>query len=149
MRIEAVTEKNLSEAAAVHAAAWRESHRGICSDAFIAEHTTLRQMNYICNAMDQGRRFFLLTDDEPVAVVSVEGSVIADLYVHPEHQCRGYGTRLLEFAMRQCERQPTLWVLNTNPGAQRLYERLGFVKSGRLKELKNDLFEIEMIYQKG
>ena len=149
MHVEAVSEDNLVEAATVHAIAWRESHRTICSEAFIAEHTTERQMNYIRNAMDQGRRFFMMTDDVPVAVVSIEGSVIADLYVHPAYQRRGYGTKLLEFAMTKCEENPTLWVLNTNETALRLYERLGFVPSGQIKELKNNLFEIELIYRKG
>ena len=149
MHIEKVSENTLFDAAAVHAAAWRESHREICSEAFIAEHTTQRQMNYILNAMSLGRKFFMLTDIVPVAVVSVEGNVIADLYVHPERQRRGYGTTLLNFALSQCNGLPTLWVLNSNTNAQRLYERVGFVKSGQIKGLKNNLYEVEMIYQKG
>ena len=105
-------------------------------------------MNYIRNEMQQGRRFFMLTDDVPVAVVSVGGSVIADLYVHPKYQQRGYGTILLQYALSKCEGTPALWVLNTNQAARRLYEWLGFVKSGKIKQLKNDLYEIEMICRK-
>jgi len=149
MRIEDVTESNLADAAYIHAEAWRESHRGICSEAFIAAHTTERQMQYIRGAIDQGRRFFMLTNDVPVAVVSVEGNVIADLYVHPAHQGRGYGTKMIGHAMSLCDGVPALWVLSTNQAALWLYDWLGFVKSGRSKELKNDLFEIEMIYRKG
>ena len=91
----------------------------------------------------------MLTDDVPVAIVSVDGNIIADLYVHPDHQRRGYGTKMLEYAMSKCASYPMLWVLNTNQGALRLYERLGFHKSGKIKELKNGLFEIEMVYKKG
>ena len=147
--VDIVSQENLKEAAGVHAAAWRESHRSVCSVEFIREHTTQRQMEYIRCAINQGKRFFVLTDDVPVAVVSVDGSIIADLYVHPDYQRRGYGTCLLEYAMTQCNGNPSWWVMNINRDARRLYERCGFVPSGQTKKLKDGLFEIEMKYKKG
>lgn len=144
MIIVPVTEENLLDAAAVHAAAWRESHRAICSPEFVAAHTTERQAGYIRQEMARGKRFFLLAEDGPKAVVSVEGNVIADLYVHPAYQRQGYGSRLLEYAAAQCAGQPTLWVLNTNEGARRLYERARFVPTGRTKRLSDTLYEVEM-----
>lgn len=106
-------------------------------------------MGYIQGLLDAGKRFFLLRDNAAIAVVAVQESVISDLYVHPEQQRNGYGTLLLSHAIKQCEGIPTLWVLNINRDAKRLYERMGFAESGRIKQLKNNLFEIEMIYQKG
>lgn len=107
-------------------------------------------MDYIRSAIAQGRRFFLMTDDDdvPVAVVSVDGNVISDLYVHPDHQRRGYGMRLLIFSITQCEDPPMLWVLNTNEGAQSLYMREGFTATGETKTLSDTLFEIQLIYGK-
>ena len=149
MNIVLVTEENLRQAAAVHAVSWRESHRDICSAEFVAAHTTERQMDYISREMARGKRFFLLEDEVAVAVVSLQGSVIGDLYVDPSMQGKGYGTALLRFAMAQCQEAPVLWVLSTNERAARLYQRIGFSATGRQKVLSAALREIEMRYVKG
>ena len=85
----------------------------------------------------------MLVDDEPVAVVSVTGSLIEDLYVLPGRQNKGYGTLLLEYALRQCAGTPTLWILENNKGAERLYRRMGFRKTGRVHTVTDGLDEIE------
>lgn len=94
--------------------------------------------------MDAGKNVYMLVDEHPVGIVSVHGSMIENLYVLPEAQRKGYGSLLLCYAIRQCEESATLWVLNTNIGAVRLYERHGFRVTGRRKALKNDMYEIEM-----
>ena len=149
MKIVLVTEANLRAAAEVHGASWRKSHAGICSDVFIAAHTTERQMGYIRDAMQQGKCFYLLIDDLPVAVVAVADSIISDLYVLPTQQRKGYGTCLLRYAVSQCRNTPALWVLNTNEGARRFYQKEGFDPTGVTKGLSGSLYEIEMVYKEG
>ena len=70
-----VDQTNLSEAAAVHAAAWRDSHRAFCTPEFIEQHTTERQAAYLQRKLDAKSRIFLLVEDEPKGVVSVTGTV--------------------------------------------------------------------------
>ncbi len=48
--------------------------------------------------------------------------------------------------MEWCEGVPTLWILDNNDGARRLYERNGFVLTGESKRLSDTLSEMEMIY---
>ncbi len=139
-----VDQTNLSEAAAVHAAAWRDSHRAFCTPAFIEQHTTERQAAYLQRKLDAKSRIFLLVEDEPKGVVSVTGSLIEDLYVLPEQQGRGYGTKLLRFAAAIADGTPTLWILENNAGARRLYERLGFFETGSRKITPGGLDEIEL-----
>ena len=86
---------------------------------------------------------FLLETDRPVGVVSVTGSCIEDLYILPGEQGRGLGTRLLRFAIQQCPDAPTLWILENNDGARRLYERMGFRETGRRNRITDGLEEIE------
>ncbi len=140
--IEAVTESNIRAAATVHSIAWQASH-DFCTPAFVAAHTPERQEAYLRDKLRKGSRIFLLTEDVPLALVSVTGSLIADLYVLPERQNRGFGTRLLHFAMAQCESAPTLWILEINRGAERLYRREGFVPTGRSQVFPNGLHEYE------
>ena len=138
-----VDETNLLEAAIVHAISWRESHRSFCSGAFVEQHTPERQREYLREKMAAGSRLYLLIEEEPVGIVSVTGSLIEDLYVLPDKQNRGYGTRLLRYAMETCTGTPTLWILENNVNAERLYRRMGFRPTGRVHSVPNGLDELE------
>ena len=105
-----------------------------------------RCLKGLCH-LDHGARIFMLTEDEPVGIVSVTGSLIEDLYILPEYQNRGYGTRLLHYAIRRCEGVPTLWILENNLDAGRLYRREGFRETGRRNMITDKLDEIEFSLQ--
>lgn len=138
-----VDEKNVGEAGCVHALAWQDSHRSFCTAEFVARHTPERQTEYLRKKRAAGAKVFLLETDRPVGVVSVTGSCIEDLYILPGEQGRGLGTRLLRFAIQQCPDAPTLWILENNDGARRLYERMGFRETGRRNRITDGLEEIE------
>ena len=143
--INLVCDANIRQAAEVHAISWRESHRDICSEEFIAVHTTERQIEYLKSQMKKGAAIYLLSDaGKPVGIVSIRDDVVGDLYVLPDQQGRGYGTQLLRFAIEKCVGTPTLWVLNQNQRAIRLYERNGFRLTGERKELSETLSELQM-----
>ena len=94
----------------------------------------------IADKIKNGSRFFLL---KSIAVVSVAGSLIEDLYVLPSEQNKGFGSTLLRYAVSQCTEKPTLWILENNTAAARLYRRFGFVQTGRRKAITDRLDEIE------
>ena len=138
-----VDKTNLLKAATVHSAAWKESHRAFCSPDFVDIHTPEHQQAYLQRKMDQGSRVYMLTGNEPIGIVSVTGSLIEDLYIHPDYQNMGYGTILLQYAIRECENKPVLWVLENNTGAERFYRRAGFRQTGRRNQITKDLDEVE------
>ena len=141
--IVAVDHNNAFQAATVHSVSWIASHRSFCSPDFVAVHTPERQEQYLLDKMRQGSRFFLLAEDRPVGVVSVNGGLIEDLYILPEMQNRGSGTELLQFAIGQCPGVPTLWILENNVNAARLYRRMGFKETGKVNAVTDKLAEIE------
>ena len=141
--IQPVTPAQLMQAAAIHAESWQDSHRAVCSEEFLAQHTPQRQKACLEAAIAGGARLYMLTDGKPVGIVTVRGSCIENLYVLPAEQNKGYGSRLLEFAIGQCSGAPTLWVLNTNRGARRLYERRGFRPTGQIVRRGEDVHEQE------
>ena len=141
--IVSVDESKLSQAAAIHSISWKESHRAFCSPDFIEEHTAERQRAYLSEKLKAGTRIYMLTDEEPVGIVSVTGSLIEDLYVLPEKQNMGYGTKLLRYAVSRCAGTPTLWILENNADAERLYRRMGFRETGRRNAVADGLDEIE------
>ena len=139
-----VTEELLPQAGYIHAESWRASHRDICSPAFVAAHTTQRQTAYLRGEMAAGKRLWLLMNREPSGMVSVAGDLVENLYVLPDCWGRGYGTLLLEHALRQCRGTPRLTVLSSNERALGWYLRRGFREAGR-RTLRGGLEEIDMI----
>lgn len=139
----AVNKRNIIQAATVHSVAWKESHLSFCSLEFIEQHTPEHQMKYLSNKMAAGSKIFMLVEEKPVGIVSVSNRLIEDLYVVPDKQNMGYGSKLLQFAMKECVGTPTLWILENNTGAERLYRRMGFRETGRIHRVTDGLAEIE------
>ena len=144
-----VDEANLIEAALIHSASWQASHRSFCPPDFVALHTPERQREYLREKMNAGSRVFMLVKDRPVGVVSVTGSLIEDLYILPEMQNKGCGSELLKFALSLCPDVPTLWILENNEGAARLYRRMGFRETGNVNAITDKLAEIEFALGRG
>ena len=143
--ISLVAEDDISQAAEVHAAAWRASHRPFCTEEFVTLHTPERQEGFLRRQMEEGASIYLLrVSGAPVGIVSIKANVIGDLYILPEEQRKGYGTKLLRFAIGQCNDTASLWVLSNNEGAQRLYKRNGFYMTGNTHPLSETLCELEM-----
>ena len=145
MEIIVLSGDNLPAAAEVHALSWRDSHRGICSPEFVEAHTTERQEAYLQGKLAEGSMIYLLLEDgKALGLVSRSGSLIADCYVLPEHQRKGYGSALLRQAIADCPETPRLWILETNTGAERLYRRFGFRSTGKREAHPGGVDEIEM-----
>lgn len=145
-----VDSSGVDEASRVHALSWQDSHRAFCTPDFTALHTPERQARYLAQKMAAGSRLYLLRlDGTTVGVVSVTGSLIEDLYILPEYQNRGLGTALLRYAIDRCDGVPTLWILENNAGAERLYRREGFTPTGRRSAIADGLNEIEFAKEEG
>lgn len=138
-----VDDSNIDDAALIHSVSWQESHRSFCPAEFVALHTPARQKGYLQNKIDSGTVVYMLIEDGPAGIVSVTDSLIEDLYIYPVLQNRGCGTVLLRFAMKHCAGVPTLWILENNMNAARLYRREGFVETGNRNHITDGLDEIE------
>lgn len=144
MQFVVVTEQNIAEAGRIHSESWKESHRSFCSAEFVEKHTPTAQADYLRRENAAGKQLYMLIDEYPVGIVSVDGDLIENLYVLPEEQRKGYGALLLHHAVRRCSGTPRLWILSINKGACRLYTRNGFKETGNRKQLNNGLYEMEL-----
>ena len=144
--IEPVNEQNIDIAAAIHSESWKESHRAFCAPDFVELHSQEHQKEYLLEKMKAGTLLYMLFDEasgKNVGIVSVTENLIEDLYILQAEKKKGYGTKLLQFAVGQCTDTPTLWILENNINAERLYRRMGFKETGRKNASTNGLDEIE------
>ena len=144
MRFVEVTELNIADAGRIHSESWKESHRSFCSAEFAEKHTPAAQVDFLRREMNTGKPIYMLIDNYPVGIVSVYDSLIENLYVLPSEQRKGYGSQLLDYAIRHCSGTPCLWILNNNEGAYRLYTKNGFKETGNRKQLDDTLYEMEL-----
>ena len=141
MKIVLVDQSNFQDALTVYTVSWRESHRNICSPEF------LQNRDYAGYLREKLGRLYLISAGGPVGVFCLDGENFGDLYIHPDHQGRGYGTAGVRFAITKSPRL-RLTVLSTNAPAIQLYEKCGFRFTGKDIPLRDGLWEREMILEK-
>jgi GNAT superfamily N-acetyltransferase len=75
-----------------------------------------------------------VAEDESGALAGIavlSGPWLDQLYVEPTMTCRGIGAQLLQVAKRARPQGLRLWTFASNSGAQRFYERHGFIEAER------------------
>lgn len=125
--IEKVFPRYLEKAGEVYSISWIESHKDICSPAFLGEHSTSMMERKIREEIKRGRDFYIYLSPEPSGIISIFGNEISTLYVLPQMERRGIGSSLLSFAEEKIKTQPYLWCRTDNKKALSFYEKRGYV----------------------
>jgi ribosomal protein S18 acetylase RimI-like enzyme len=96
------------------------------------------QQDYFRQHFDCSVRQVIHLDDDPIGFLDVayraDHVFLAAIEIAPEHQCRGFGTSLIRDVLGKATElhlPVRLQVLKVNKRARALYERLGFVETGR------------------
>ena len=76
----------------------------------------------------------------------LEDDWVEQLYVDPELTGQGIGAALLEVAKRERPAGLQLWTFQSNAGAQRFYERHGFVEVRRTDGADNEERAPDVLY---
>jgi ribosomal protein S18 acetylase RimI-like enzyme len=124
--------------AVIDAAAWSPHNSpGPAPTGDLAGYTESLARGEVLVAEWDGKVVGYLGLHPPFPVPSNRHVGILDVAVHPDCHGRGIGTALLRYAEERARewgmRKLSLRVLATNPGAQRLYERMGYQEEGRLR----------------
>jgi GNAT superfamily N-acetyltransferase len=81
-----------------------------------------------------------------VGILVLEGRWLDQLYVDPTMTGRGIGAGLVELAKRERPDGLRLWTFVSNAGAQRFYERHGFVETHRTDGRGNEEAAPDILY---
>jgi ribosomal protein S18 acetylase RimI-like enzyme len=140
--IRAATIGDADAIAALHAASWRSSYRGILSDETLGPGLDAERRRYWRTALAEATARDVVLLVEGLAFVAVWGAgdpgfgaYLDNLHVHPERRGGGIGRRLMgaasERLARQGERRLYLWVSDANVRTIDFYARLGGEIVGR------------------
>lgn len=141
-----VTENNVRDAAEIYTPSWRDAHKDCCDKDFIEKYTVEYVTAFLLNELKQKKDMYMFVDKIPVGIVSIKDNMIENLYIHPNSQHKGYGTKLLQFAWSKCDNEAVLWVRDNNIKACNLYEKYGFKRTGDFHVLSKEkkISEVEM-----
>jgi ribosomal protein S18 acetylase RimI-like enzyme len=135
-----------TEIAALHAASWRNSHRGILSDAYLDGQVLSERIGVWrgCFRAAPANQYVVVAEDQSVVVGfgcaygnedDQLGTKLDNPHVLPTQKRRGIGTMMIEnIASWSSENHPGkgvfLWVFERNLPARQFYERLAGIIAG-------------------
>lgn len=137
-----VSPSNIEEAAEIYSISWIESHKDICSERFLKEHTPSYMKRKIEDAIENGWKYYIYLSHLPTGTVSFRGNEISALYVLPNMERKGIGGELLSFVENKIESSPFLWCRKENYKAMTFYLKRGYVIAeekvvgGKMTEVK-------------
>ena len=82
-----------------------------------------------------------------VGFAAIEGGRLEHLYVRPDQQGTGVGSRLLDEAKRSRPDGLDLWTFQRNAAARRFYEARGFVEIESTDGERNEEHEPDVRYE--
>ena len=137
-----VSPSNIEEAAEIYSISWIESHKDVCSERFLKEHTPSYMKRKIEDAIENGWKYYIYLSHLPTGIVSFRGNEISALYVLPNMERKGIGGELLSFVENKIESSPFLWCRKENYKAMIFYLKRGYVIAeekvvgGKMTEVK-------------
>jgi ribosomal protein S18 acetylase RimI-like enzyme len=150
MTIRVASVPDAAAVARVHVESWKVAYRGIMPDAkiaqmdlatrtrFWAERLAVREWPvFVVEDRDQLIAFCHMTASRDPDADPTQVGEIASIHVLPNRTGTGLGRRLLDRAFAEFRkrgyREVTLWVLEGNASARRVYEKVGFRDDGGRK----------------
>ena len=89
-------------------------------------HTDAEAAPFIAGVLGRSRVQVAVAEGKVVGFAAVRAGWLDHLYILPEHQGAGIGTRLIAWAQEASPSGLDLWIFQRNTGARALYERHGW-----------------------
>ena len=123
-------------------AMWRLSKEGAIGQKEI--HSFESHVHFLNHVLPAEYEIYLAFEGERlVGLVVFNSAELNQLYVAVEHQGKGIGKQLLDFAKAHSDGSLFLYTFEVNKTAQRFYEKHGFTEIGRGYENEENLPDIK------
>lgn len=153
MYIVEMNEKNIAEAAECYSSSWKSAHSNLFSEDFVNNFTAEKTTNILKKDNAADRLTFIAYDkNTAIGFVTIDKKMceMTHLYVKPDRQRQGVGTKLMEFAIKQLTSISRVYVtvISENSIAVNFFENYTFEFTGEQRTLKNGLLELKYVYKK-
>jgi len=147
------TGEDADEYTKCHTLCWQAAYKGIVSDDFL-EGLTARYDERVenfrnCLTTSDSKNYCVMCDDEMIGFLVFGKSrdddkpdygEINGIYLRKEYWDKGFGKKILEFAMEELKQMGydniIIWTLEANQRARQFYKKNGFVIDGTTKEVE-------------
>ena len=153
MYIVEMNDKNIVEAAECYYNSWLSAHAERFSEDYLSLYSVERIINILKKDNTADRITFISYDKNIInglVTIDKERAEIVHLYVNPERQKMGFGTKLLEFGIKQMTSINRVYttVLSCNTVGVDFFEKYGFEFTGEQRTLKSGMLELRYVYRK-
>ena len=153
MYIVEMNDKNIVDAAECYYNSWLSSHSECFSEDALSLYNVDRILNMLKKENTTDRITFIACDKNTInglVTIDKDRSEITHLYIAPEKQRQGLGTKLLEFGIKQMTSISRVYttVLSANAVGVEFFEKYGFEFTGEQRTLKNGMLELRYVFRK-
>ncbi len=106
---------------------WLRTRKASIPEIPAPVHTDDEVKAFFLGVVLRSMETWVAVEERMVGLLVLDGGWVDHLYVDPPHQGRGIGAALLRHARIRRPSGLQLWTFQSNAGAQRFYERHGFV----------------------
>lgn len=133
-------------ASLIHALSWKRAYSEIVPKSYLDNLEDSHWVKYFTEGLEN-KNFevsVLFKNETPVGVITYGKNdhkdmngfgEIRSLYIHPDHYSKGYGAKLIDYALKALTElglnKAYLFTFENNYRARKFYERLGFTYRGR------------------
>ncbi|HOB35162.1 MAG TPA: GNAT family N-acetyltransferase [Bacillota bacterium] len=151
MEIVRATADRAEDIGYVHAMSWHAAYHGLVPQELLDNFTPEKRAEMFRTTIPASAEEYYIAylDRQPVGMLALGNSQDDDadasvgeihaIYVLAEYWGRGYGKKLMDFAVNRLRelscRTVTLWVMAENTRARRFYEIYGYVWDGATREI--------------
>lgn len=148
-----MNDKNIMDAAECICTSWKGVHSKFFSEDYLNAYNPDRIASILKKDDSTDKITFLAYDKSNIiGVVTIDKlkCEISNLYVMPERQRQGIGTKLMEFAIKQMTsiNRVYITVLSINEIGISFFEKHTYEFTGEQRTLKNGLLELRYVYRK-
>lgn len=153
MYIVEMNDKNITEAAECYVASWKSAHSDYFAEDYLSAFNVEKTTNILKKDDAADRITYIAYDKNNVVgfvTIDKERFEMTHLYVRPDKQRQGIGTKLMEFAVKQMTSINRVYatVLSVNRPALAFFEKYAFDFTGEQRTLKNGILELRYVKKK-
>jgi len=153
MYIVEMNDKNIAEAAECYVASWKSAHSDFFNEEYLEAFNVEKTKNILKKDESADRITYIAYDKNNVVgfvTIDKDRFEMTHLYVRPDKQRQGIGTKLMEFAVKQMTSINRVYatVLSVNEAGLAFFEKYAFEFTGEQRTLKNGILELKYVYKK-